>query len=450
MERFKVAVDEPSDDDGNKVQLFHLPEDIMTLILSYIPQYERNEFLTHRLVNKNWTRMINNNIESAIIAGLVEPFPDICKCKIQSRLQSSEQDVTKVSPFNGLRVNGYCGLDDVKPQCEDGEETTMSIVPAFLQHCGQDITSFAICGLQFYILDLPTILNNLRSLKLLRLLNLNITTNMTTMALELPPLPRLAHLINLDFCGDYHDEGQTILLYSLLVISYSGQILKLKIDTEQAMPPLKPLRQNSLNVNGRRFGIGTTTANAFHRLKELIISSPQDFLLETRTPSLKRLAINGVNLENSPSLTYITHFMDSCQALEFISLNISWDDLVVQQVERMPEFTEGALHPTCEVNLPELATFHVNYPSFKNMKVLAHTFLPKFPGLKTLHLTDFETENGPAFDGTDRASRLDRDLMLSTLYKYIGSKFPEKSMEEAVVSEMASFHGVWKTCTNFQ
>ncbi|CAL8076123.1 unnamed protein product [Orchesella dallaii] len=469
MELDQVGVQTVVEDD-DKTQIPFLPVEMLTEILSYITSDGRKDLLNCRLVNKQWKSVTDKCTESRFVAGPIGPFPELCKCKIQSRLQDVD-NVTDIIPFNGLSVAAVYRICKSNPRCNEEEDSRIiSLVPGLLRQVGAHLTSFALASLKFDFLDMPALLNLTPLLKLLKLSNLSITTNMTTLELELPALPELPNFVQLHFSGDYakylDPEGISNLLYTWVVISYSDQIVSLKMETREAMPPLSPSRDYIMTVAERVFIIGRTSNIAFAKLDDLKIDLPsREFLLHSITPKLKRLTIYYLNEKSPPDITHVAKFIDSnANTLEKISLDIPWDAMVGDIVS-LPQFIEESMHPTSKVILPHVTLLNMHYPSPKDMKILATTILVKFPALCTLSLREFNDENPPNmtveqyFSGVSELSPplwvldeawLEREVLLSSFHHFVSSMFPDLTMQEAVVMKMSKELKFWDTCKKLQ
>ncbi|CAL8119505.1 unnamed protein product [Orchesella dallaii] len=243
----------------------------------------------------------------------------------------------------------------------------------------------------------------------------------------------------------------------LLVISYADQLVKLKLETAYPVPPLQPSVEYNMFEDGRVFQVGKTSEIVFKKLKEF----SREFPLNTITPSLETLTLWELDKQSCPNIRHITKFIDSCcHTLEEIIFDISWKDLLGFDNELLQQFSGMSLLPTSETKVSRLTYLEVYYPKMINMKILAKTFLVKFPALTCLHLPDLNAENDPTVfveepfcsipdlsqpSGVLAMARMERDLALAHLNHFIELKYPGMRIEEAIVLEMSTRHGVWET-----
>ncbi|CAL8148975.1 unnamed protein product [Orchesella dallaii] len=191
---------------------------------------------------------------------------------------------------------------------------------------------------------------------------------------------------------EFECDGQTILLYTWLVVSDADTIVSLRTDTEEPFLSFESSRKYNRRVHGKVFAAGATSRAAYTRLKYLHILRPsRDFLSNSENPALRYLTIDGLDVESRPDIQQTT------------------------------------------------------YPRMVNMNTLAKTFLVKFPSLLSLHFTKFHWESQATleveeadFDLTTRVGRLsrdlaalqlERDLLRAPFHQYILAKHPELDIQ---------------------
>ncbi|CAL8130164.1 unnamed protein product [Orchesella dallaii] len=477
----------PSDADASKKPIANLPPEILTFLLDYVVSNgNRKDLLSCRLVNRQWTKIMDSLLEKNFVSGQLSPFPEIGLVRRRGEESSQTlpyvrshltmfQDEANPLPFNGLLIDGRIW----HPVTPNTEEIHVSL-PHFVATAGcGNLTSLAIKNQNIDFNILISILGSTPFLKMLRLSSVMLSTDVGNLPPALPPLPKLPSLIVLDLqsvisVNERQLRAKNKLFFVWLVISFADQLVKLILDTEYTFPALRQGHSYSILVGGKTFSAGTTSASAFGKLKYLKMTDPgKKFLELSTTPVLQSFHYIGLFREAwcSTILRYLFSFMNNCRdTLEKLWMDAKWSNLLDEAKAKMQNCNSPELLSTAIITLPKLKMVTLKYPGLTDSTVWKKNFLVKCPALEVLKVVDFgiysdvsqsddddEMLNDEADDEENAQFLIERAAERAKcfadrrrLYDRLEARHPGKEMDEVFAQYWMEEYGLWNICAELK